>query len=362
MKLILEYVWLDGHLHLRSKYKTIDWQLSRAFALEDVPTWNYDGSSTYQANTEQSEIILSPVALYNNPFFQNRPEPSFLVLCDTYTQLNNVLVPTPSNHRFLARQRFEYNQNNQDQLDPWFGIEQEYFMMNSTGRVPLAFNTDDDNIRPVQQGEYYCAVGAQNVQERALAEQHYQYCLYAGLVISGINAEVAPSQWEYQIGPCTGIDGGDQVWMSRYILQKVAETYRVAISFQPKPLPNPWNGSGLHTNFSTAPTRAPGGVAVIHSYINLLQPAHQAHLAVYGDNSQRLTGACETSDPNVFSCGYGHRGCSIRIPRETLQRGMGYFEDRRPASDADPYQVIGVIFETIAGSRPQEALQARATD
>ena len=274
-------------------------------------------------------------------------------MCDTYTQINNALVPTPSNHRFLALQRF---QRDQSQLDPWFGIEQEYFMMNTSGRVPLAFNTDDDNIRPVLQGEYYCAVGAQNVQERALAEQHYQYCLYAGLTVSGINAEVAPSQWEYQIGPCTGIDSGDQVWMSRYILQKVAETYRVAISFQPKPLPNPWNGSGLHTNFSTAPTRAPGGLAVIHDYVNRLQLAHHAHLAVYGDNSQRLTGACETSDPNVFSYGYGNRGCSIRIPRETLERESGYFEDRRPASDADPYQVTGVIFETIAGSRP------RATD
>jgi glutamine synthetase len=350
MKLILEYVWLDGHLHLRSKYKTIDWHLSRDFALEDVPTWNYDGSSTYQANTDQSEIILSPVALYKNPFFQNRPEPSFLVLCDTYTQLNNVLVPTPSNHRFLARQRFESDVNH---LDPWFGIEQEYFMMDPTGHVPLAFH--NAAALPVQQGEYYCAVGAQNVQERALAEQHYQYCLYAGLAVSGINAEVAPSQWEYQIGPCTGIDSGDQVWMSRYILQKVAETYRVAISFQPKPLPNPWNGSGLHTNFSTAPTRAPGGVAVIHTYINRLHPAHQAHLAVYGDNSQRLTGACETSDPSVFSCGYGHRGCSIRIPNETLQRGMGYFEDRRPASDADPYQVTGALFSGVPS--PRDGLQ-----
>ena len=354
MKLILEYVWLDGRLHLRSKYKTIDWQLPRDFTLQDVPTWNYDGSSTFQANTDQSEIILSPVALYKNPFFQNRTEPSFLVMCNTYTQINNALIPTPSNHRFLALQQFGHDQG---QLDPWFGIEQEYFMMDTSGHVPLAFHkVADNNALPVLQGEYYCAVGAQNIQERALAEQHYQYCLYAGLTISGINAEVAPSQWEYQIGPCTGIDSGDQVWMSRYILQKIAEKYRVAISFQPKPLPHPWNGSGLHTNFSTAPTRAPGGLAVIHDYVNRLQPAHQAHLAVYGDNSQRLTGACETSDPNVFSCGYGHRGCSIRIPRETLQRESGYFEDRRPASDADPYQVTGVIFETIAGSRP------RATD
>lgn len=342
MKIILEYVWLDGRLHLRSKYKTVDWNLDREFGLQDVPLWNYDGSSTYQANIAQSEVLLVPVASYRNPFFQDRVEPSFLVLCDTYTEINTIRVPTATNHRQLALQRFQH----EPQLVPWFGIEQEYFMMDSSGHNPMAF---ENNMAPLRQGDYYCGVGAQFIQQRALVEQHYQYCLYAGLLIGGVNAEVAPSQWEYQIGPCTGIDSGDQVWMSRYILQKVGEKFTVPISFYPKPMPNPWNGSGLHTNFSTVLTRAPGGLTMIENYVNQLQPFHEEHLAVYGDNSQRLNGECETSDPRVFTCGYGHRGCSVRIPRDTVQRQSGYFEDRRPASDADPYQVTGILYRTCCG-------------
>ena len=70
------------------------------------------------------------------------------------------------------------------------------------------------------------------------------------------------------------------------------------------------------------------------------------HLAVYGDNSKRLCGECETSTADKFTCGYGNRGCSVRIPTDTLKNECGYFEDRRPASDADPYNVTSIIFNT----------------
>lgn len=328
MKIILEYVWLDGHMNLRSKYKTMNW--NSELTLDDIPIWNYDGSSTFQATTENSEVLLLPVAYYKNPFFTQK---SYLVMCETYEKDG---LPTSTNHRHLANQIFTKRLD----LEPWFGIEQEYFM--TRNNTVLAF----EKSIPAPQGHYYCGVG-EHIQYRDLVEQHYNYCLYAGLEISGVNAEVAPNQWEYQIGPCTGIDGGDQLWISRYILQKVAEKYGISISFCPKPLSSPWNGSGLHINVSTKKTRDAEGITFIEEYMNQLKLVHHEHLAVYGDNSLRLSGECETSDKNVFSWGYGDRRCSIRIPTQTVQNRCGYFEDRRPASDADPYQATGILFETI---------------
>ena len=338
---ILEYVWLDGKSNLRSKYKTIYHNNTSIFNINDIPKWNYDGSSTYQATTENSEIILNPIAFYKNPFFNNIT--SFLVLCDTYYQINNELVPTATNNRFRANNKFN------DKLDelPWYGIEQEYFMMFNNGTLdndlPPSFK---DNTIPKEQGDYYCGVGSQNIQFRKLAEKHYEYCLFACLKISGVNAEVAPNQWEYQVGPCLGIVAADQLWISRYILHKLSEEFNINVSFKPKPLNNPWNGSGLHTNFSTLETRVKDGLNKINEYIKLLEPKHNLHISLYGDNSKRLSGICETSDINTFSCGYGNRGCSIRIPKDTIAQNCGYFEDRRPASDADPYLVTSIIFET----------------
>ena len=74
----------------------------------------------------------------------------------------------------------------------------------------------------------------------------------------------------------------------------------------------------------------------MQEYICKLEVAHAAHIEVYGDNSERLSGECKTSDIHQCSCGYGNRGCSIRIPTAALVSKCEYFEDRRPASDADP--------------------------
>lgn len=325
---ILEYVWIDGIGQLRSKYKTV-----MSIKFDD---WNYDGSSTYQASAEKSEIILHPVATFHNPFFPDGK--AKLVLCDTYYDYEKK-KPTKTNHRVMAEEIF----NKRQDMFPWYGIEQEYFMYPKD-----IIDIIKDNTLP--QGDYYCGVGSKyiNKQMRSLAEKHYLYCINAEISISGINAEVAPNQWEFQIGPCIGIDASDQLWMARYILQKLGEEYNMCISFKPKPLPNPWNGSGLHTNFSTRETRGEDGLEKIYDYIISLsdEEKHASHISVYGDNSERLNGICETSDINKFTYGMGNRNCSVRIPNSVIKDGRGYIEDRRPASDADPYQVTSIIFQT----------------
>lgn len=340
---ILEYIWLGSNGILRSKYKTVylDSKTDK-ITLDKVSNWNYDGSSTGQAPGISSEITLIPAAIRPNPFFEKGK--SYLVLCSTYDRAGN---PLPTNYRHAANEIFSQRQD----THPWFGIEQEYFIMapnfTQDSKLPLAYSFERKPDAQDREGggRYYCGVGNQHIASRALAEKHYLYCLEAGVNISGINSEVAPSQWEFQIGPSLGISASDELWLARYILHKLSEEFKVNISFEPK-LMKEINGSGLHTNFSTDETRADGGYEVIENMMLKMKKNHLKHIAVYGDNTRRLTGLHETSSAKIFSFSAGDRGKSVRIPYGTMVERKGYFEDRRPASDADPYRVTSIIFQT----------------
>jgi len=227
---------------------------------------------------------------------------------------------------------------------PWFGIEQEYTLFNPDAQTPLGWPV---NGFPGPQGPYYCSNGANRAYGRRVVEAHYKACLYAGISISGINAEVMPGQWEYQVGPCEGISSGDQLWISRYLMERVCEDFGVIVSFDPKPKSGDWNGAGCHTNYSTKAMREDGGYELIVAACKKLAAKHDEHIALYGaGNERRLTGAHETAPINKFSYGVANRGASIRIPRQAKLEGKGYFEDRRPASNMDPYVVTAKIVQT----------------
>lgn len=338
-KILAEYVWVDAKGECRSKTRTLP--PSRAKAVDSLPRWNFDGSSTGQAPGDDSEVILRPCRIFRDPFRpRNDGLDNILVMCDTYTPAG---VPLPTNTRAIAAKAFE----GRDDEEVWFGLEQEFTLFNLDQRTPLGWPKGGVPNRP--QGPYYCSAGPENSYGRAITDAMYRACLYAGLDISGTNGEVMPGQQEYQVGPCVGIDAGDQLQMSRYILQRVCEEFQVYCSLHPKPIvEGDWNGAGMHTNVSTKSMREPGGLDVIKRAIYKLGAKHQEHIAVYGEgNELRLTGKFETASIDKFSFGVANRGASIRIGRDTEAEGCGYFEDRRPSSNADPYLVTGKIMATI---------------
>ena len=306
MKTCIEYVWIGGNNELRSKTKVIE--LNKNLILNDVPEWNYDGSSTKQATGEESEIIIKPKCLFIDPF---RGDDNYMVMCDTY-QPNGKHHET--NHRYWANNLF----NQKLDEEPWFGLEQEYFLSdrNSPNNF-LGFEELEHNglrrLLPNAQGQYYCSAGAENSFGRNVSEEHLHCCIKAGIKISGINGEVAPGQWEFQIGPCVGIEQGDHLWMARYILLRIAEKHNIIVNFEPKPFQGDWNGSGCHTNYSTKAMRgasAGRGLEYIEQAIKKLGQKHNEHMKLYGSgNEERMTGNHETASFNKFTYGNGNRGC-----------------------------------------------------
>ena len=350
--LIVEYVWIDGFRHTRSKTRVIPGVLipgneDRGLSFH-IDAWNYDGSSTGQSETKNSDIILIPRCIFQDPFNRNNETCKYLLcMCETFNQDG---TPHPTNNRSLLFSTIsKMGENVLQEMEPLFGIEQEYVILDNTGK---GYNWDNGGIKYfTTQGKFYCGIGADRAFGRAIAMEHMNACITAGIKICGINAEVAPAQWEFQIGICDPFQMGDHLWMARYILARVAELHGVNISYDPKPFGPQWNGSGAHTNFSTKAMRAEGGITAIRDAISKLENKHKEHMQVYGiGNERRLTGSHETSDINTFTYGDCDRSSSIRIPINVRASGCGYLEDRRPASNIDPYLVCAKIIETIGSS------------
>jgi glutamine synthetase len=341
---IAEYIWLDNNKKFRSKTKIIKHTASDYSSVPKFTDWDYDGSSTGQADGKKSEITLRPIFVCDNPLLNttgNHILYSKLVLCETY---NHDGTSMDSNTRHFATKIFD---SCPDQK-PWFGLEQEYFIFDKHIETPYHIS---DNSLFGNTTEHYCGTG-QQIEYRSLAEEHMLACTKAGITISGINAEVSKNQWEFQIGPTEGIRASDELLVARFLLERIAEKYGKTISYHPKPFAN-INGSGCHANFSTLKMRTPScdnndGIMEIYRVINNMEKYHKEDILHYGaGNESRLSGKHETSSYNTFSSGVGDRGASVRINNNTYEFGYGYFEDRRPAANMDPYLVTSILMKRV---------------
>ncbi|KAK6130399.1 hypothetical protein DH2020_035809 [Rehmannia glutinosa] len=316
-KIIAEYIWIGGTgIDVRSKSRVMATTISKPVEHpSELPKWNYDGSSTGQAPGEDSEVI-----------------------CDTYTPAGE---PIPTNKRYRAAQIFSDPKVVAE--IPWYGIEQEYTLLQSNVKWPLGWPVGG---YPGPQGPYYCAAGADKSFGRDISDAHYKACLYAGINISGTNGEVMPGQWEFQVGPSVGIEAGDHIWCARYLLERITEQAGVVLTLDPKPIES---------------MREEGGFDVIKKAILNLSLRHKDHISAYGEgNERRLTGKHETASIDTFSWGVANRGCSIRVGRDTEKSGKGYLEDRRPASNMDPYVVTSLLAETTLLWEPTLEAEALA--
>lgn len=338
------YIWLDGKKptqHCRCKTRILHFKSTNP-SLKEFPQWGFDGSSTYQAEGENSDLLLEPVHVIRDPLVPEKYH--YLVLCEV---LNEDGQPHPSNTRAKLHHTLKLAKD----ADAWIGFEQEYTLFKK--QHPLGW---PEGGYPAPQGPFYCGVGANEVFGRPLVMQHTQACLDANLMIFGTNAEVMPGQWEFQIGyrdfpneTADPLTVCDHLWLARWLLYRLGEDYDISVKLDPKPISGDWNGAGMHTNFSTKQTRSEKtGRQAINDAIERLKENHQKHIQHYGAGlAQRLTGAHETAHIDAFSHGISHRGCSIRIPRPVADKGYGYFEDRRPGANADPYTVSRLLIESI---------------
>ena len=345
MKRKVEYIWIDGTKptpQLRSKTNILNIE-------EGIPIWGFDGSSTNQAKGSNSDCVLSPVFMCKDPI---RGRPHELALCEV---LNTNMTPHESNTRAALSKVYEKHKSE----DVWFGMEQEYTFMNRVhADQPLGFYksrlteeyTEEGYLSFVSlpQGPYYCSVGSGLAIGRDVAEEHLDACLEAGLTLSGINAEVMPGQWEFQVGPVDALEVSDQLWVARWLLHRIAEKHNIIVSFDPKPAEGDWNGAGCHTNFSTKSMRS-SIEACERAAVALGERSH-LHIENYGaDIEKRLTGDHETCSYKEYRWGVSDRGASVRIPWQVAKDGKGYIEDRRPNANCDPYVVTKLITETVCG-------------
>ncbi|CAH2237383.1 jg10511 [Pararge aegeria aegeria] len=303
-----------------------------------APKWSFDGSSTGQAKTNDSDTILIPCAIYRDPF---RKSPHVVVLCETFHCDG---TPTATNYRANCAKVLSKIAHQ----EPWFGIEQEYTMFD-TDMWPLGW----PKCRgfPVIKSKFsYCGNG-EHIAGRDIVECHARACIYSGMDYEGSNAEVMKGTWEFQVGTTLGIKAADDVWMGRYFLNRIAEHFNTIISYHPKPMGKYQPGIGCHHNFSVKKMRDNGGIREIERVCKILCDKHTKYIKNYGlgdgnENKKRLTGKFETASFDTCKWAVADRGASVRIQRRVMLKGSGFLEDRRPAGDCDPYRVCALLAET----------------
>lgn len=311
------YIWIDATgENIRLKDRILN-EIPKLIA--DIPKWSYAENPPYQTGSS-IEMMLYPRALYRNPFKPGKHD--VIVMCDTYQPDGS---PFHTNHRHAMQTSVDKT----IEQEPIFGIEQKYTLLDEQGQ-PF--------IRPkneLMEGTNYCGVGFNGIYARDLVESHALACLYAGIDFSGTNADEFPLQWRYKIGPSVGIQAADDLWVSRYILVRIAEEFGICVTL--KSIEGDRNQTRAHINYSTAAMRADGGIKVIREAIKLLEHEHNEHLKVFDAHESKI---------DTFSWDVADRNVSVRVPESVAESEKELLKDRGPPSNMDPYVVCNALLTT----------------
>lgn len=344
-KVLAEYIWLGSTgSDLRSTTRLLD---KKPSCVEELPIVDVDGSASGQATSDSCEIFLKPRKIFSDPF---RKGDHILVLCDTFLppllgdfEPTDQLQPHPSNNRAPC----EAVSRKAAGSEPMFAVEQEYLVLDpATGQ---AIGWGGQGLAPHEQhlrglcGPGWPGLSGAPANCRSFAEQHLAYCLHAGVKIAGMAAPHAYALLTYEVGPCLGVAMGDELWMSRYILLRLAQRHNVGVSWDPHHAPGEGGSLACRVKFSTAETRQPGiGMFAMQQQIANLEALHMQHMLAYGAGRARQL-------PGGFSCGVSNNTCTIMIPSKALIGRCGYYVDRRPGANMDPYLVTMLLVSSALG-------------
>lgn len=330
---VIEYVWLSFGVGLKSKTRIVN---EEAKEVEELPLMGC-GNFARKGETKLIDCAIKPKRLYSDPFRVGQ----HLALSELYIDFEATL-PHVTNHRIELVKLL----NKLGCEDLWVGFEQEFIFFDPCTNSPLGFrgNAMMDKLDNIV---YSCEVGSTNSFGREIMEEFMVQCKQAGITLYGYCGERSPSQWEFQTQPFPVLKACDDLIMARYILGRCAEKKHVDVNYHPK-VSRTLHSSGLHVNISSQEMRSEGGLKAIERAVDQILLHNDRDIQFFGEeNELRLTGTllcAKAEDPSV---GVGDRTSSIRIPKSVQTQGKGYFEDRRPASNADPYLVMATLLKSM---------------
>jgi glutamine synthetase len=363
---IVEYVFIDRHKNTRSKTRIISPRYEITDTKKNNPQFSIDvmyidGYISGLCELDNDiELVLLPRGIFNDPFSINTSKRKYLLcMCEVMTLEG---LPHITNNRSKLFQTMKNindkllieNKNNTiEKTFPLFGVEQEYVILKN-------LKTDNDFSNDKNQNTFGCDDYKANATiGRNIAMEHMNKCLDAGVKICGINSDIGPLQWSFQLENCDPFMFCDNLWISRYILSRIAELHNITISYDPKTFGNYCTNTKINVIFSTYEMRQENGIVAINSAIEKMLTKE---IETETDQQDKGINAINTilqilnekakkqnNDIDLNKCVHSktNNKSTIEIPTNVKMAKSGYLIDKRHKSNSDPYLICSNIIDSV---------------